>query len=487
MKKFLLTAGVLSLMMASCSHESLVPGTTPQGGGDSPAVVPTKAMTRLSFDVSLPAGDPITYAEIQTPQEKVIERIDVYQFGDGADAPLEAVYNDVSKTASGTGYKLNLLVSGTGMKQFVFVANNLATNQSFVPGIENLTAGAVTYADFLKKTTQAIRNTPLNGAPLLMTGKTVAIDVNANTPNQRVEMLRVMSRVDIRNYEPKLSLTRAYLTRSANMTTLDGLPPSTGLQFVDLPEATLPTTATSGAAIDYELVAATNTEGQYDFYKHVFYPYPSADVTQEAQAPVIVVEGILFKGDAERETKVVYRKPFKIKDQQNFLGFKRNTRYTLVIKRAIPGEVDAEFIVDKWNEDEIDAPLVGVQTPRISGVYLPGWITPSRQKWANDALTLSKHSISTQLKVSSNSEWEILIEGAQAVAQDKSLGEWARYEEYTNAHYHRPEDKLYANVSIIVNENTTNQERSIRCILRSKADKNKRYAFTITQKASESI
>lgn len=486
MKKILLTAGLLSLLMNACTNESILSGIPEKGGVHAQA-----GTTRLSFDVGLPTGDPVTYAEIQTPQEKQIREIDVYQFGEGSDGMLEAVYNNVSISPSGTGYKLNLYVSGTGKKQFVFVANNLSFGKGYVPSIENLTNGSISYADFLKKTTQAVSATAqLNGAPLLMTGKTDAIDIQAgtSTPDQRVELLRVMSRVDVRNYEPILTITRVRLERSASTTTVDGVQPD-GAEFITLPEATLPDQATTDGPIEYERVPATSNEGAYDFYKHVFYPYPRTDVDAEERAPLIVVEGVLFKGDPDRETKVIYKKPLKIDGEANFLGFKRNTRYTLVIKRAIPGEMDANIVVDKWNEEEIDAPMVGVTAPRIQGMLRPWQFSPVDLSWNSNTstFTVNKNERSYDLEVVSNSEWEILVDGQSEAPIDGNLTDWLSYRSEHDPSHPFQEDKTRNILKFIIQLNDTGNERSVRCILRSKADRNKLFVFTVIQKHTDTI
>ena len=72
MKKILITVGVVALFLSSCSNESLLPNDTQQGK----ELVGTRS-NRLSFDVALPGGEPITYAEIQPAQEKKVNRLDV--------------------------------------------------------------------------------------------------------------------------------------------------------------------------------------------------------------------------------------------------------------------------------------------------------------------------------------------------------------------------------------------------------------------------
>ena len=163
MKKIFIVAGVMLLTLGACTNESLLPDNTNDNG-----VTKTRS-ARMSFNVTLPGGDPITYAEIQTAIEKKVERLDIYQFGEGTDGRLEAVFNNVQLTSAATGYSVSLDTEGSGKKQFMFVANNQGSNNGSAPSIENLANGTITAGEFMKKITKELGDKQLNGAPLLMT------------------------------------------------------------------------------------------------------------------------------------------------------------------------------------------------------------------------------------------------------------------------------------------------------------------------------
>lgn len=486
MKKILITVGVVALFLSSCSNESLLPNDTQQGK----ELVGTRS-NRLSFDVALPGGEPITYAEIQTAQEKKVNRLDVYQFATGSDGKLEAVYNNVTLTPSGTGYKVTIEALGSGSKQFFFVANNEGSNNGGAPSVENLTLGSITAADFKKKITKELNGKQLNGSPLLMTAEVADVALKTGDVGKKAELTRVMSRLDIINYEPLLTISRVRLENCKDRNYL--FAQSTGSQVpadakvVALPEAILPTAPATNGAIEMEEVAATTTDIAHTHYKHVFYPYISDAVTEEASAPLIIIEGTLWKGDKERETKVIYKKHLKIEGQADFLGFKRNTRYTLVIKKAVPGELDATISVDKWNEETVKATLSPV-TPRISGLRDPatadGYFTMdintqtiSFKKEASDKIM--------HVSVNANLYWEIVDEAQNKVLPvdtDTLVRDWLSivqdHRRYDNQFHSIPYD-----IGIRVKSaNTTGRDRSARIILRNKINHNQQTVVTIIQK-----
>ncbi|TXJ62351.1 hypothetical protein ETF27_04950 [Prevotella brunnea] len=495
MKKIFIVAGVMLLTLGACTNESLLPDNTNDNG-----VTKTRS-ARMSFNVTLPGGDPITYAEIQTAIEKKVERLDIYQFGEGTDGRLEAVFNNVQLTSAATGYSVSLDTEGSGKKQFMFVANNQGSNNGSAPSIENLANGTITAGEFMKKITKELGDKQLNGAPLLMTAHLEDVEVKTGTVGKKAELERIMSRIDIKNYEPKLTITRVRLEQVPDRSFLFNQAATTqhptGMKWITLPEVKLPTQATtvgSSDPVEMEKVAATSTDIAHTDYKHVFYPYVSDDITEETQAPLIVIEGILFKGDPNRESKVIYKKRLKIDGQSKFLGFKRNTRYTLLIKKAFRGEVDASIVVDKWNEETVEGVIKPVAPVAYelsdSHVYYTNFSwdadeqTLKLTKIIKDKESTSGYGINeASLYISCNVDWEYLVEGdAQAYDSEKQVNNWLTV-------YTRLRDMSIANGVFIKNElrfratadNLTGQPRTVRLILRNKVDHNKQSIITITQ------
>ena len=486
MKKILITVGVVALFLSSCSNESLLPNDTQQGK----ELVGTRS-NRLSFDVALPGGEPITYAEIQTAQEKKVNRLDVYQFATGSDGKLEAIYNNVTLTPSGTGYKVTIEALGSGSKQFFFVANNEGSNNGGAPSVENLTLGSITAADFKKKITKELNGKQLNGSPLLMTAEVADVALKTGDVGKKAELTRVMSRLDIINYEPLLTISRVRLENCKDRNYLfaqsTGSQVPAGAKVVALPEAILPTAPATNGAIEMEQVAATTTDIAHAHYKHVFYPYISDAVTEEASAPLIIIEGTLWKGDKERETKVIYKKHLKIEGQADFLGFKRNTRYTLVIKKAVPGELEATVTVDKWNEETVEAKLSPV-TPRVVNLWDPasadGYFTVD---FNTQTISFKKETSDKEmyLQVYANVDWEIVDEAQNKVLSLETnffVRDWLRITQHKGRDYNKYTSIPYGIRFYVKSANTTGKDRSARLILRNKINHNQQTVVTITQK-----
>lgn len=486
MKKILITVGVVALFLSSCSNESLLPNDTQQGK----ELVGTRS-NRLSFDVALPGGEPITYAEIQTAQEKKVNRLDVYQFATGSDGKLEAIYNNVTLTPSGTGYKVTIEALGSGSKQFFFVANNEGSNNGGAPSVENLTLGSITAADFKKKITKELNGKQLNGSPLLMTAEVADVALKTGDVGKKAELTRVMSRLDIINYEPLLTISRVRLENCKDRNYLFAQSPGSqvpaGAKVVALPEAILPTAPATNGAIEMEQVAATTTDIAHAHYKHVFYPYISDAVTEEASAPLIIIEGTLWKGDKERETKVIYKKHLKIEGQADFLGFKRNTRYTLVIKKAVPGELEATVTVDKWNEETVEAKLSPV-TPRASEIWDAstafGYFTTD---FNTQTISFKKETSDKEmyLQVYANVDWEIVDEAQNKVLSLETkffVRDWLRITQHKGRMYFKYNSIPYGINIYVKSANTTGKDRSARLILRNKINHNQQTVVTITQK-----
>ena len=486
MKKILITVGVVALFLSSCSNESLLPNDTQQGK----ELVGTRS-NRLSFDVALPGGEPITYAEIQTAQEKKVNRLDVYQFATGSDGKLEAIYNNVTLTPSGTGYKVTIEALGSGSKQFFFVANNEGSNNGGAPSVENLTLGSITAADFKKKITKELNGKQLNGSPLLMTAEVADVALKTGDVGKKAELTRVMSRLDIINYEPLLTISRVRLENCKDRNYLfaqsTGSQVPAGAKVVALPEAILPTAPATNGAIEMEQVAATTTDIAHAHYKHVFYPYISDAVTEEASAPLIIIEGTLWKGDKERETKVIYKKHLKIEGQADFLGFKRNTRYTLVIKKAVPGELEATVTVDKWNEETVEAKLSPV-TPRVSEIRDPatadGYFTVD---FNTQTISFKKEASDRVMyvTVNANVDWEIVDEAQNKVLPVEThtlVRDWLRLNPHYGLGYAKYNSIPYGINVCVKSANTTGKDRSARIILRNKINHNQQTVVTIIQK-----
>lgn len=483
MRKVFLLLCTVPLLWA-CSKEQQLPVPGPADGQAS----------RLSFSVKLPAGDPVTYATIQTKQEQLVKRFDVYQFAEGADGKLEATYFNLPLSASSSGYSTDIAVDGTGKKQFFFVANNEVDNPGGSSAIVALVPGGITAGEFVKELTKTLSGSASLKTPLLMTAHIPEIDVLATgTPAQTVHLVRIMSRLDIKNYDPHFTVERVSLERVSDRSFLfhqDGTGVSqnpAGVKTIALPTATLPAAPTAVGGndpIEMEVVAATGGLLAHTHYKHVFYPYVSDPVADKDAAPVLVVDGILFKGDPDREARVVCTKELKVDGATDFLGFERNTRYTFVIEKAVPDSLKSSLKVDQWNEESVDA-AIKITAPVAIGLYGGERYTGGRAVLteANSLLTVKgDYTAPVEVSLSCNTEWEVYPEGSAVVPADGKMNDWLTavpFTTYWGGTY--IQNSLKDAVQLTLTKNDTGVERTCRIVLRSKADNNKQSVLMVKQ------
>lgn len=483
-KVFLLLCTVPLLWACSKEQKMPVPGSA---DGQAP---------RLSFSVKLPAGDPVTYATIQTKQEQLVKKFDVYQFAGGTDGKLEATYFNLPLSASSSGYTTDIAVDGTGKKQFFFVANNEAGNPGGSSAIVALGQGSITAGEFVKELTRTLSGSASLKTPLLMTAHIPEIDVLATgTPAQTVHLVRIMSRLDIKNYDPHFTVDSVRLERVSDRSFLfhqDGTGVSqnpAGVKTITLPTATLPAAPTAVGGndpIEMEVVAATGGLLAHTHYKHVFYPYVSDPVADKDAAPVLVVDGILFKGDPDREARVVCTKELKVDGATDFLGFERNTRYTFVIEKAFPDSLKSSLKVDQWNEERVDA-AIKITAPVATGLYVyhVDHYTGGRAVLteANSLLTVKgDFTESIAVSMSSNTEWEVYPEGSAVVPADGKMNDWlTACPGFTDVYGTYPQNLLKDVVVLTLTKNDTGVERTQRIVFRSKADNNKQSVLMVKQ------
>lgn len=480
MKKILFFAAA-ALSLAACSNEGVI-----TDGVDIPQ--PSEG-TNLSLSLSLPNGEPITYAGIHTDKEREVSSLDVYQFnGNNASAKLEAIYSNVTVDRGPADvHKANIHVKSTGNKQFIVVANNIEANAgsfnlpTVVPSQQNLIP---TFESFKANISKKLASTVLNAKPLVMTGSTAAINVTTAGPNKvKVDLVRVMARLDIVNKDPLLRLDRVrilntrnevYLLPKDNKEGLDGTasapatPPVTATSVFanELPWITLPTSSTASTtnpAVGYEKAGDVTT------YKHVFYPYPSNKPTAEAQAVTLLIEGTLYPNDAERKQTVRYKHVLKKDGEPTFLGFTRNHIYKFVINKATKDLLDAKIKVKVWNSEEIEKDIVDIVAPVVTG-------RDSSFDNAKKILNVAKEGKVIELNVASNTEWEVEL-------QTSGASSWVTGITPKSVSPSSSTDAINNRLSFTVAPNTgvgANAREAV-VIVKSKADNTKRTSFTIKQ------
>lgn len=497
MKKILFFAAA-ALSLAACSNEGVI-----TDGVDIPQ--PSEG-TNLSFNLSLPGGEPITYAgKTHTNSERQIHQLAVYQFaGEGDDAKLEEIYGNVSVSPkSGVAaedlYEASVNVKSLGKKQFVLVANNKTnTDPGYFSSLANPTKGestGVTLSTFKQYLSNRLEK-HLNGTPLVMTsvatkalpssGTTSVVDIQKGVPTDALsaKLVRVMARLDIINKEPLLKLDRVRLINTKNQAylfpTTEGEEGTTAAPNEDvntLPWITMPEAAPGNEKVGYDNTTVANEV----HYKHVFYPYPSNIVKEKNKAPTVLIEGTLYP-NTDNPQKVFYRKELKKNGVDEYLGFKRNHIYKLVINKATKDAVDITLRVDEWNvAEDILYPKVEVVAPKLAGT-----ITTNTIKFSSTDLTLTfaKPAATAEINVIAQSDWEALIDPSTPAdwVEQVSVQNW-------NATITNIPNKLV----IKVKANDSGAERPadpsapIKIILRSKADQSKSTVLTLTQKNTDTI
>lgn len=170
----------------------------------------------------------------------------------------------------------------------------------------------------------------------------------------------------------------------------------------------------------------------------------------------------------------------KASEAQN-LGFKRNHVYTFVISKATRDQLDATIKVDKWNEDQIPAPVVEVTAPEVVGIIVDGGVTHNLSAktitvYKNGA-TSSSNVGALGFDVKSTTDWELVI-------QHEIGNGWITI---VNApyiiHYAPIYNGLNNRIRINVAANTASGAvvRTAKLIFRSKVDPTKKVEFTLTQ------
>lgn len=504
LKQLIILPSLLSLIaLAGCSSEI-------RSGGESVPDLLESATgeTSLRFVLSMPGGEAVSFtrAAIQTKSEYLIEQLDVYQFaGATGEEVLERTYLNQAYAKVGDGASLTLKVKGTGNKTFVFVANN--KGNGVVRDIEAPAVG-MKLSEFERTMTESTEGTLLS-SPLLMLGSKT-LEVKEGMSGQKVELQRVMARLDIKNYEPFLTLKRVRLERVNDRGSLavDGI--ASGAKVIDLPEVLLPTAPTAAGedpAVALEAVADKVTAGgvvsepAHLHYKHVYYPYAGNEVADEKGASVLIIEGTLFKGDPEREHDVLYKKVLKLDGANQYLGFKRNHRYTVAIKGGnIPGEADIKLYVNEWNLVELPIEEVEPMAPRAD--YFIGEFHGRRDDFmshfseANQELILIGNSpnykvngLDVLLRVDANVDWNV-VHNKQVITDKANLNDWLSVELVTT----KPDvdskgvplfDSSFNNAIKFdfLKPNLTGKDRSVELYLVTKFNPSLKTKFTVLQSA----
>lgn len=407
---FALTA--IALTGAGCSNQEMLPETTGNNTEETNAIV--------AFQLGLPGGDEVNYNRAATTQdatESTFKTLIVYDFKsasatESANSTLAGIYKikinttatnadtpavgsgECVPTADGSGYsvKLSLRAKAGDFHQFVFVANDQCTAYDDVATIGTSTLGELQKSISDKEVSNGSTpntflgvsgNTPVDKltgeelakAGLAMTGRSSVMTIDSNNENNTagpVDMIRLMARIDVKNYVPA---SRNFKLKSVKMTNaapksylfenLTGSIWNNEKTFVTLEQNPYYKDGykayANGTSNEAWVASITSPEGREGtWYKKVLYAYeyPTAVSGTSTATPQLLVEYTL-NGSLYTQTvnmvKTVTGKP-----TERF-NIARNHVYTLQIgDTGTPGgEVEFTFQINNWTSHEIDADLNG--------------------------------------------------------------------------------------------------------------------------------
>lgn len=336
---------LITVALSSCSGESLEAGSEADG-----------ATTQIRFSISMPKGDPVIYSRaIHDAEEWGIESLWLYEF-DANTGKLLANAIDIKSTLQGTGpsyeYSQTITTANKASRRFVFVANEQVpgiTTGSTLAQLQALlaTKALATSSRNLLNTINAKQRIPMTGEAKV--GNSSIIVVTGATQNVRVDMTRIVARIDVTNSVPNFRITSLKLNNVNSASYLFPAIDASG-------EATfaVPATSTKINAVEgFNALPSPSFDMDYDdgsgrkgVLTKAFYLYEGAQAT-EADAMSIQVGGKLGGVD------VIYNIPFWKAGAG--ITVKRNHIYRLILGDGItPAEPNTmvAFTIEykPWNE-----------------------------------------------------------------------------------------------------------------------------------------
>lgn len=195
---------LLTLSFSSCSNEN-----ESLNKGDDDVV------TRVSFSIAIPKGEPVTYATTHDVDEYGIESLWLYEYN--ADGKLLSLPVNIKSKLTGTGpeytYEKDILGKDKGTRRFIFVANEVAPSDIVIgttlDALKSKIATKVLAAKASSKTLfnylNYVSRLPMTGAAVQAGSELIAI--SGAPASVSVEMTRIVSRIDINNQVPNMTIT----------------------------------------------------------------------------------------------------------------------------------------------------------------------------------------------------------------------------------------------------------------------------------------
>lgn len=435
------------LLLAACSND--IQETRP--GGDSQT-------TRVNAKITLPVESSVIYEtraegdpyKIASVAERKVNNLDLYLF-DAVGGVLERVYENLlggafNPTDQADSKSISFTVEGENNKTLYFVAN--ASKEA---ALKEVAVGVTTKTEFLAYLTNIIagENNQIScdgNNPLVMTtDAAITAPVGDDISLGNLTLKRVVARVDIHNFENNLKI---------NKVTMEG---ARSASYI------LPATASYAAT-------AVTLKSNWDFatgtpavlaaeaphinagkgYASVFYPYECAKPLTAANAPYLMVEGILFPSAGNVAAK--FKIPFVDENGEPF-AIERNKRYIVVINNYYQDQIKASIKVQDWASTTNFTEDTTIDEIKVS---LPVADLPAGVTLVSNTLTIPADLENLTLNIASPTAWNVVSTG-DVVENSEKLGTSAT-------------QFVHTQLKLTFDENTTEKERSSIVTLNSEVD-----------------
>lgn len=445
-----------AISLASCSKEDKVK----ENNGN-------EAKSTLTFNISVPVADPVTYARLDEDSEYKIKNLYMYEFDANTDKLVaDPVTIDLSaQTGPDYTYKKDLELGKKTASRFLFVANEAAPVSSVSIGISR--------TEFLEKLAATTMNGTSVNSPLVtiastpyipMTGHAVLsknnqddiIPVTGHTKDIYVALTRIVARIDLVNYQPNLKITSATLVRTNSQGYL--FPQTTSGAPSTSSKISIPVYNDLGAGLD----GVSNLNDEHARHKKLFYLYEGLGDSNAEQATAVILKGTFGGND------VVYTIPF-IREHEG-VDVQRNHLYTIVLGEGVE-EVSAanvKFTIQDtpWNEYTLEEVVRIISAKLIAGTASynenDNILTVNNQP--NNGIKLDLHTL-----LNTPGAFKATVSG-DAISWITLLG--------------LTEDKLAGStLTVNINENRTNAERTGSITITTENAPNIKYVIKVVQKA----
>ncbi|MDE7438463.1 MAG: hypothetical protein K2M93_08260 [Muribaculaceae bacterium] len=369
MKKSLLLTSVLAagLLITSCSSETVT----------EPDMANLESANTLSFTLRMPGGEKVSYTRaddnmIHDASEYSINNLALYEYRiEGENETLVRVIKsngkgknvlDLTDKNSDNSYNISITVPSEYIgKEFRyrFVANESVADPEVDSPFSDFLVTKVTRELLDGNSADALSSNGIVMSGVAKNGSTDVITIAEET-KCTVEMVRIVSRIDIKYETPNLRLTSVSLRnapKSGYIFAQEALPtiesgdcltllPRTDLTFPDFIK-------------DMEAEEGENKTEKVELEK-VFYLYERAN-SETASAMVHIEYEVDYNNKVDDEGNRVYYHgsidvPFA-KADGSFVDAIRNHRYTIVLgngKEPVAGEIKFNIIVNDWIDVAID-------------------------------------------------------------------------------------------------------------------------------------